>query len=172
MIKDVEYPDYLDYSAVDIAGYFLKNFKCREMTYFKLNKLVYLSFGWSIPYLYAYLFKEPVIAGKRGPIIESVYKHFNVSGDKRFETIDLSKIKLEEFKDDFKPMEKKIFDNVYNEYGKLKDDELSKITHEEGTPWNQFYNEDNKSVIDKESIFYHYFQLNLEGIKYRLKHGI
>ena len=73
MLKDlVEGVQHSNYKATDIALYFLKNFDCSSITYFKLNKLVYLAFGWGIPFLDHYLFNDEIVAKEKGPVVKSI----------------------------------------------------------------------------------------------------
>ena len=167
MTKDlIEGIQHGNHKPAEIAGYFLRNFEFDKMTYFKLNKLVYLAFGWGIPLLDTYLFRDKIIAKEKGPVIESIYEYFNVSNQSRFNMVDLSEDELKKFKTDFLVKEENLFHKVYNQYGKLSDDELSEITHKhkEGTPWSKVYNAKTNSIIDEKSIAEHYFNLNFDEI--------
>ncbi|BBM89187.1 hypothetical protein COTS27_00881 [Spirochaetota bacterium] len=129
------------YTPSHIANYFLAK-KNHDIDNLKLNKLVYISYGWGTA-IGIELFDEPIQAWKLGPVIPSLYHEFKHFGSKII--TEMSKIynlkeneviipEVEKGTDSFTLL-KKIADN----YGKISSLDLVDITHREDTPWNKTY---------------------------------
>ena len=161
----------LNYSPIEIANYFLNKEKY-EITNLKLNKLVYLTFGWGTT-LSAILFNEPIEAWYKGPVVRSVHNKFKFE-DKEYNDIIPKKIFIGTVKKkNFTEMDINLFDWIYNEYAPLLDNELSQITHEDPnhqTPWKQYYKKGQKNIIiPTESIVEYYQELHYKYIEKKRK---
>ena len=69
------------YIASSIANYFISN-KNLDVDNLKLNKLVYISYGFALACFKEELelFKEPIQAWRLGPVIPSIYHEFKRYG--------------------------------------------------------------------------------------------
>ncbi|UOA14492.1 Panacea domain-containing protein [Sulfitobacter dubius] len=125
------------YDALTIADAMLKigKRKGQTMTPMKLLKLVYIAHGFSLALLNRDLFQNRIEAWKFGPVIPDLYqatKRFgreeiplNLIGDPEDTSVD--------------PEVQSFLEDVYEKYGHLNGIQLSYLTHQSGTPWDQVY---------------------------------
>lgn len=143
-------------SAQAVANRFLELARTdgRSLTPMQVLKLVYLAHGWMLG-----LYSEPLLrredrieAWMYGPVIPSLYDDMRqfgrnpVTGWLRLP--DASQLNARE---------QDIVDQTYNIYGNRSGISLSALTHEAGSPWDQFYTpEDFGQVIPNEVIMEYY----------------
>lgn len=131
-----------DFPAVIVANYFVKKGKEEGAPVegvLKLIKLVYLAHGWHLGLFEKQpLIRERVEAWQYGPVVRSVYDAFKFCGRQKITEPATTGIKEE-----MVPIEKlaadetiELLDEVWEIYGKHTGPELSKLTHEENTPWD------------------------------------
>lgn len=163
----------MPYSAKAIANEFLhlaKN-EGRPVTPMQLLKLVYFAHGWYLALTNDRLIDERIQAWKYGPVIPSVYHEFKSFGN---EPIDCFATEGETVmnggKIGFKWNEPRVpacdqaprdlirrVWEVYNGYSAIQ---LSRMTHEPGTPWAETPNREVKgTTIDDEKIKDYFVQL-------------
>jgi uncharacterized phage-associated protein len=147
--------DTSPYLPTHIANFFL--WKAGEenigdITPMKLIKLVYIAYAWYLAIFDKKLFGEQVQAWRHGPVIPSIYHEF-----KTFGYMPISKYaieySLEEGEksypivrgDDDKTI--KLLEAVWAVYKNKSGIELSKITHEEHSPWHQAYYECGENAL-------------------------
>ena len=132
------------------------------VTQMKLQKLVYIGYGWTLAVLDRKLFDEPIHAWKHGPVIRSLYdefKHYRArpidrhSMDFDFES---SRIDFPRIPGDDEDVNL-VLDKVWNVYKNFKAATLRNKTHEPGSPWQQTYRPGERdSVIPDELIRNHF----------------
>ena len=133
-----------DFPAVIVANYFVKKGKEEGSPVegvLKLIKLVYLAHGWHLG-IYGKnqpLIRERVEAWQYGPVVRSVYDAFKYRGRLKITEPATTGIKeemesIEKLADDDETIE--FLDEIWEVYGKYSGPELSKLTHEENTPWD------------------------------------
>ncbi|HBN9709425.1 DUF4065 domain-containing protein [Pseudomonas aeruginosa] len=149
-----------------VANYFIqKSFdKGVPLTQMKLLKLVYIAHGWHRAYFSKNLINDAVEAWKYGPVIPDLYqkiKHYGrgqinapidsygVAGDERNSLPDENTLLL--------------LDKVWDTYSRFSAVQLSAMTHQPGTPWDQVWRDsggDNYSgaLIPNELVEQHYKQ--------------
>ena len=124
--------------ASDVANFFINLSLGEEedfITNLKLNKLLYFAQGWSLARLGKPLFQNEIQHDYKNcgntPItfVDEKYSNTVFSGEQYALLLD-----------------------VYAEYGKYTARTLTTMTHESGTPWSQFYSENENNVIPKEVI--------------------
>lgn len=104
------------------------------VTPMQLQKLVYLAHGWNLGLYGTPLIRDEVQAWQYGPVIPSLYQKTRefrsnpvkgpLSGaDDRLLT----------------PRDRDIVQQVYRIYGRRSGPELSRLTHEPGSPWDATY---------------------------------
>lgn len=134
-------------SALIIADYILAESK-KPLTPMHVNKLTYISHGFTLALENEPLFKNRVEAWKYGPVIPTIYdeaKRYGMEGitgllycgtpfnDEEFE-------KRREFLRSTIPLtHQSVMNEVLQVYGGYSAYGLSAITHEKGTPWHQCY---------------------------------
>jgi len=146
--------NYTDnYTPSHIANYILfkawkENNQYSDITVMKLIKLVYIAYGWNLAIYNKPLFKEKILAWKYGPVIPSIYHEF-----KKFSHLPITRNEYSSVFDlnsgelcDVPIVEYsnrdviKILNAVWENYKDKSAYELSKITHENDSPWSKAWN--------------------------------
>lgn len=140
------------YTPQDIANYFLD--KAGEadmpMSAMKLQKLVYIAFGWYLALTGRRLFEEEIEAWQHGPVIPSLYHEFKcyrgnpIEGRATlydYDTNDLHIPGVDEGDEDTLS----ILSRVWEIYHPFTGGALRNKTHQPGTPWQQTYVEGCRS---------------------------
>lgn len=130
-----------------IANWFLARAQRdgEHLTAMKLQKLCYVSHGWSLAYDKV-LIHEAVEAWKWGPVFRSLYREFNEFGsseiDRRATAFDGATLVEREITiDDYEQAEVTgaFLESAWGVYGRYTAAELSDITHRKGTPWHRMF---------------------------------
>lgn len=151
------------YTAAHVANFFIDqaekdNYRLSQM---KLQKLVYIGFGWVSALLERDLFDEPIMAWQHGPVITSIYHAFKHYGkhpiqeqatEFDLDQFDISTPKFPETEKDILSILGKVWD-VYKNFNAW---DLRQKTHEENTPWSKAYNGAQNVEIPKDSIKEHF----------------
>ena len=132
-----------DYTPSHIANFFLSK-EGHDMGNLKLNKIVYISLGYSLAILDRDLFQEPVQAWKYGPVIPSLYhefKHFQLNRINRlseFFSYSKGKLQIPTIDNNDKDLNT-LLKAVDRNYGKFSPYELIAKTHQQDGPWSEHY---------------------------------
>lgn len=156
------------YSTLAIANEFLKRARRegRSLTHMQLQKLVYLSHGWSLAVHGRELVEDDVEAWEFGPVIRKLYDALKRYGsnnidhlikwgdDISFESDDniIAEVKID-------PEDVQIIDKVWETYGKFHAYQLSALTHANGSPWSKTYKPHENRVIDDNNIWDYFAEL-------------
>ncbi|NOG55637.1 MAG: DUF4065 domain-containing protein [Planctomycetes bacterium] len=124
----------------------------------KVQKLVYIAHGWSLGIRSEPLINEPVMAWKYGPVIDTLWREFRDYGKNVIRAAasvysaddgTFSRHEPHVRSEDMWYCE--LVNAVWTKYGRLSATQLSRLTHESGTPWymvaKQFKFELPKNVI-------------------------
>ena len=132
----------------------------RPINPIKLQKLVYISYGWCWAILEEELFEEEIQAWKYGPVVPSVWTAFNNQRPKigKPVNIDSQSSNLDE-------NTKKLHNTVYEVYVNQQSAEMIAITHAPGTPWSSLYDSTRNKEIPKHVIWRYYELLCMERRK-------
>lgn len=161
----------MSYSAKAIANLLIDHAKNlgEEIDQMKLQKLVYISHGWSLALFDEELINEPVQAWRHGPVIPTLYHEFKHCGRKPIsdhavdidfdmDSLDFIEITPEVSGTDNRT--KTLIERIWKKYGDLTGPQLSNLTHMEGTPWSEKYSpERNGIMIDNKTIKKHFKRL-------------
>lgn len=153
------------FSAVTIANKFIELAKGTDpsLTNMKLQKLTYIAHGFFLALFGVPLTFNKVHAFEHGPVFPSLYKRLSQYGNAQvFEKIPstdepaINNVELEQF-----------LTTIWNEYGGFDGIQLSRITHQPDTPWNQIWRNNKYGVIPDELIESHYKEIlqSRSGIK-------
>lgn len=150
------------FSANEIADYFIrKGIEAdNPLDQMKVQKLVYIAHGWHLGITGIPLVASDIQAWKFGPVIEDLYHRLKFFGnDKINKPITHSSRRL-----DSHELVKQFLDHIWNTYGKFDAVNLSDLTHQPDTPWDQVANDHNYKlgkglVIPNHSIQSYYKQL-------------
>lgn len=111
------------------------------LTHLQLQKLTFLAYGWSFPFLGRRLINEPVEAWPLGPVFTNLYYALQKYGTKRrVESVPKSPEELLADEDNaffLNHQEEWLIDEVFEAYGDLTGSQLVTLTHEKGGPWYQ-----------------------------------
>ncbi|MFZ9470501.1 MAG: Panacea domain-containing protein [Rickettsiales bacterium] len=161
MEKDNSNLKTLPYSASDIANYmiacsFIEKIPLSPM---KLIKLVYIAYGWGLVFLNQKLFNEDIEAWQYGPVIPSIYHEFKRFGK---EPIDEMSVSMNEMTGDLSVNRinlkegnniSKLLNLVWTYYRNYSAVELSDLTHQLGSPWdNAVKTNGYRSVLNDDDI--------------------
>jgi uncharacterized phage-associated protein len=119
----------------------------RPMTQLKLQKLVYIAYGWYLALTGQRLFEEPIMAWKHGPVVESLFhefKHFEsdaITSPSELACLDDTEAgKISVTTPEVPKSDKDtqlILDKVWSAYKWFGAWALRNKTHEPGTPWSR-----------------------------------
>ncbi len=171
-----------------IANYFLQKGEDEgiDITQLKLIKLVYLAHGWSLWGLDEPLFpKNSFEAWQHGPVFPSLYHEFKHYGNSPIDEkateiemvgeVDLEKDQLPEFKLSIPKVDESedksiisLLDFVWGTYKDFSGWGLRELTHQEGTPWKEIYDEKERNKKIPDALIKKHFeekakQYGLEG---------
>ena len=136
------------YPAVAVANFFITKAKnsSQDLSPMKLLKLVYLAHGWYLALEQRALIDEPIVAWQFGPVVESLYHEFKHYGnDKVTDLVDIENNEAVTALGNDK-VALAILDRVWEIYGSYTAIQLSKLTHEKGSPWDiAWHAEDGKN---------------------------
>ena len=158
------------YHALAVANSTIKNTieKHSLISHLKLQKLLYFSHGWQlaisdgeIP-----LIEEQIVAWEYGPVIKSVYHAFKDFGKRPID--EYASLPSKKFKFmNYKPMiedsdTEELLNRIWNIYGKLDANHLSKLTHLKDTPWYDSYESQSFNTPISNDKITKYFQSKMK----------
>ena len=133
------------YSAGQVANYIL-DLADRDdvaVTPMKLQKLVYIAFGWALALYDLKLFAEPIQAWKHGPVIPSLFHEFKVYTNnpitgRSFELNQDGSTWVSSIPRSDREARGAV-SGTWRAYGHLTAANLRNRTHALGTPWSEVY---------------------------------
>lgn len=131
----------------------------RNFTPLQIIKLAYIAHGWMLALYHRPLIDDRIEAWKYGPVIPSLYHDLKQFGAGSV-THPLTR---RGFFSDGPPLdehEKDLVAQVYRVYGKMTGIQLSRLTHQQGTPWASTWTPESRGVpISNDLIEEHYRRL-------------
>ena len=129
-----------------------------------IQKLTYIAHGWNLAINGEPLVGEVPEAWDNGPVFRTIWDHIRDFGYRGTNCTLANPVTKAEIREPLTPAETAIVDHVWAKYGARSAGELSKLTHEPGTPWSKAYFERgrNASLLD-DDIKTHYVELALAG---------
>lgn len=144
------------HSSIAIANYFLKLAEKdgAELTHMKLQKLVYIAYGWHFAFFEKPMLSETVEAWRWGPVFPVLYAEFKHYGNQPITKPGIVPINdAEEEEEVTEPDLQEFLQAVWDNYKSYSSLELSALTHEEGTPW--------RTTIEQHQNYKHMFPSSL-----------
>lgn len=130
----------------------------RSLTPLELMKLTYLSHGWHLAFLGEPLISENVQAWQYGPVYPDLYH-----ATKRYRASPVEDVPangLELFgRQEVDGQAEKLLRSVFDAYKKFNGVQLSALTHEPGTPWDEAWKKARNAIIPDEVIKRHFNEL-------------
>lgn len=143
--------------AVKVAYHILFQNTDRKMTPLILNKLVFFAHGWKLGITGEPLIDdESVQAWKYGPVWPSVYQEFKEYEGRSIRSLGMDYSNI--LKDDLEYINFSI-----QAYSDFKPYELVSITHIDGSPWEQVYENGIKSIKIPNNIIKNYYRGKAES---------
>lgn len=151
------------YDPRAIANEFLK-LEGGPMNQMRLQKLVYIANGWNLAINGEPLTDARIEAWDGGPVYRSIWNHIRDFGynvkDRFFG------MQGERYKANLSDEEKAVIRHVWKRYSGYTGLQLSKLTHQEGTPWsNAYFGKGRNAPLDQDEIKQHFVELALAGRK-------
>lgn len=140
------------FSARAIANYFIEQSGMAgyEITHMKVQKLTYIAHGWCLAMLDRPLTRESVEAWEYGPVYPNLYQELKEHGKEPIHDLILDlavadqKIKFQPASIDMESGDGEekaeilaLLNKIWEVYGSYTALELSAMTHEQGTPWDE-----------------------------------
>lgn len=145
------------YDVLTVADAILKIAKARgqTLTPMQLMKLVYIAHGWSLGLRNTDLFRNRIEAWQYGPVMPDLYH-----ATKQFGRDPIPLDMVGEGAPNVAPQDLHFLEDVYSKYGHLSGPQLSYLTHQRGTPWDQVYHPEARNwQIPDQLIRDHYLDL-------------
>lgn len=167
-------PDSEAYDARAIANFVLDlaDSEGVELTQISLLKILYFAHGWYLATKGRPLVSQPIEAWKYGPVIKVVRDAFKEYESKpirsRAERLILQTGEYRVVPSSLNTDDAKFVENVYKQYKQFNAWELSDITHESGSPWDQVWNPKRTSArlglrIRNDEIRAHFLNVAARG---------
>jgi uncharacterized phage-associated protein len=140
------------YHADAIANYFLDRAAAggRHLDQMQVQKLVYYAHGWHLGLYGSPLINQSIQAWRHGPVISTLRDEFKQFGadpitDRAKEAIfrdgriQVKDVQLDDYEDTDRDRTKQFLERIWETYGQFSGVQLSKLTHQVGTPWHDVY---------------------------------
>jgi len=157
------------FDSREIANYFIdKSMQSNSgISPMKVLKLVYIAHGWHLALTGNPLINEDISAWQYGPVISSLYDSVKRYG--RHEISELItkenplKLMLEGKKGtpiegNFSDKDQEFLDKIWEVYNDFSAFQLSEMTHDKGTPWEQVYDPEVRGKIIPNKIIKEYYE--------------
>ena len=158
--------------AVAIANAFLaKPGALGNLTQMQLQKLAYIADGWNMAINGDVLVRDTARAWDYGPVFPDLYDHTKFFGARPIDRLitpdDDDAVRFftkgrpesDPYQADLDQSEQSVIDHVWSRYGKLSGAQLSRLTHQPGTPWSNAYARGKNSQLDTDEIREHYISM-------------
>lgn len=143
-----------------VANEILKRARAKgvPLTIMQLIKLAYFAHGWTLAILNRPLASQKAQAWQYGPVFPHLYKSLKGSGSRPIDDEIRDKVTKVPYRSRFKADEGAIIDAVIEGYGKTHAFNLSDITHENGSPWDNVFNSHGPYSEIPDSLIAVYFK--------------
>ncbi|MCM3024618.1 Panacea domain-containing protein [Heyndrickxia ginsengihumi] len=148
-------------SATDVAKFVLTVIPSSHL---KLQKLLYYCYAEFLERTGQKLFKEPIVAYKYGPVVESVFRKFKIHGSSIIDYQEDESFILSTEEIATTPSFIKVVSSehgiaaldcilsVLDDYGASDPFDLVEKTHQKGSPWDRVYKPGANSIITDDLI--------------------
>ena len=145
------------YDVRAIANWFIDRAQSSKVDVKKvwINKLVYLAYQEALKGFQILLTPARVEAWKFGPVFREIYFNSDDEAAQKFLKYDVKERKKMEVTSKFEGLDESIFEKVYQDFGALSASELTRLTHEESSPWHLVWmlgGEENPGMVIPPSI--------------------
>jgi uncharacterized phage-associated protein len=135
------------YRPLALANQFISLSGSSGLEHMKIQKLVYISYGWWLAYQPNLLLNEQPQVWKHGPVFASLYNVLKEFGRREITTKQTDNpFMLPPEIDDSDSLVDNLINWIWQRYGSKSAYELSDLTHQPGSPWEQVAREHNFRV--------------------------
>jgi len=139
-------PARTGYAAEVVANTFLELAQAegRTLTQMQINKLVFIAHGWALALLGRPLTYNTFHAWQRGPVARRLWEHWRTLGRQPIRDplpVSDAEPRLEDDEDALN-----LIRGIWATYGQKSGEELSNLTHLQGSPWAQTYGLSNDLI--------------------------
>jgi uncharacterized phage-associated protein len=154
-----------------VANYFIqKSFDTGiPLSQMKLLKLVYIAHGWHRGYFGLNLINDAVQAWRYGPVIPDLYRRINHYG-RGYIDAPIDGFGIAGDARNPVPCERtlELLDKVWDAYCNYRAEQLSSITHQKGTPWDEVWNQEGGATytgaIIPNDLIGRYYEQKINGL--------
>lgn len=141
------------YSSITIANYFLLKAWDEEtdLTPMQLLKLVYIAHGWYLGENGQSLIRDRIRAWTYGPVIPELYHHIKEYG-KGPVTVRIQSAFRAVNNETIKELDAKFLDIIWEYYKKFSAFQLSGLTHQKDSPWDQVARNYSPKELSRSSV--------------------
>ena len=146
------------HSARKVANFFIEEAfrQGKGLTPLQVIKLVYIAHGFVLANTNRGLIADVIEAWEYGPVVADLYHKLKRYGNDPIPEPMSDWIESYEFEEN----ERIIMTKVFNHYNKFTGIQLSTLTHQEGTPWYEVWEEFGKNaIIPDEKTREHYIKI-------------
>jgi uncharacterized phage-associated protein len=158
----VQIVEFVVHSSLAIANEFIARAKRegRSLTHMHIQKLVYLAHGWNLAVNGKSLIEDDIEAWDFGPVVRKLYdalkQNTNRPVRQKIRWGDDTPFRSDDgevAEADLSPKEEAVIEKVWSTYKNFEAFQLSALTHEHGSPWDEFYERGKNRVIDNNKIW-------------------
>lgn len=141
------------YSSITVANHILRESWKRDIAIspMKLLKLVYIAHGWHLGLRGEKLIYDPVCAWPYGPVIPNLYFNINEYGSNPITSIITTGLGSSQDQELSKSVIE-FLDPILNHYNKFSAFDLSALTHQKDSPWDQVVQNASKKELKSRSL--------------------
>lgn len=164
------------YPALAVANEFVEIARQRGavLTAMQLQKLLYFAHGWYLAQTKVPLLDRNVQAWRFGPVVPEVYHAFKQYGASAIPSfapkfvldptgVTIGRLEYPRLPEE--PVLKEFLGKIWNMYGHLSGIQLSNLTHEAGSPWEEVWQREakfNRHIDIPNSLIDQFFSRKLE----------
>lgn len=132
--------------------------KGKELTPMQLIKLVYIAHGWMLGLYENQLIRDDIEAWQYGPVIRKLYNSIRKYGAR-----PVSELNYDGDSADLNKFEADVVRQVFEHYADYTGVQLSKMTHQAGTPWAKTWDSYGKNVVIPQDNIEEHFRSLADG---------
>lgn len=158
------------YTASHVANFMLDKAEeeGRPLTQMKLQKLVYIAYGWYLALTGERLFPEPIYAWPHGPVVRTLYDEFkHFGGDRLYgRSVEFDLDSYDETTPRIPNTDKDtnlILNRVWQSYKGFSASQLRGKTHSTDAPWSQIYDERNRNRVIPDHLIAGHFSKRIDA---------
>lgn len=125
----------------------------QSITHLQVMKMVYFSHAWMLGLRHEPLIRQPVVAWRYGPVVLDIYDSLKKFGGEPINR------QIPGYEESYDSSETNLIDQVWEIYGngRFTGGQLSTMTHDKGTPWDQTMRKNGQNAVIPDPIIEDYY---------------